>query len=313
MAKILTVVIPAYNVGSYIGECIRSVLCQSRWEDQVQIVVVVDGATDDTLAQTWIAANGSESLVQIILQENAGLSAARNAGLNQVATEYVAFLDGDDVWESNYLATVMPLLLAGEADIIEFDARFIDEQSRPGGILKIASAACGQTSPTNREKFAARFLCYAWARVYRTELIRRHLFPSGLRFEDTATTPWHYWNSQHQVSIGYALVGYRQRPDSILKTPSPQDIEDLAKTIANAASMYQETRSMYWRCVAHRIFQQACRRVTWQPVLTWRESLHNARDAIAGVPPPPGFSRWTQMNATLPYTAALYIKRLLSE
>lgn len=309
----LTVVIPAYNVDRYIGECIRSVLEQSPWQSILNVIIVVDGATDNTLGEVERASSGHESHLQIIVQENSGLSAARNAGLDQTTTEYVTFLDGDDTWEPNYLATVVPLLSGSDFDIVEYDAKLVDEQSSAGKPIKIASATTGETVSTDCDEFAQRFLCYTWARIYRTELVRQHPFPAGRRFEDTATTPWYYWHGHRQISVGRILVNYRQRPNSILKTPSPQDVEDLAITIADAAAIYKETGSTYWQHVAHRIFQQACRRTTWLPLSTWPRSLRIARRAIAGVPPPPGLARWMQANATLPYTVLLNLKRLLAE
>lgn len=311
--KLLTVVIPAYNVGPYIGECIQSVLGQQGYESIIDVVVVIDGATDNTFAKIQSAINGHESHVKIIVQDNAGLSAARNVGVDRTTTAYVTFLDGDDIWEPDYLATVIPLLSSGSIDIVEYDARFMDERSNPGKPMKIVSAAAGETVPTDREKFVGRFQCYTWARVYRIGLVRHRPFPVGIRFEDMATTPWYYWHGHRQISIGRTLIGYRQRPNSILKTPSPRDIEDLAKITADAAAMYSETHSAYWQRVTHLVFQQACRRTTWQPLSTWTGSLGIARKAIGSVPPPVGFARWMQVNVTLPYTALLYLKRLLSE
>jgi hypothetical protein len=130
-----------------------------------------------------------------------------------------------------------------------------------------------------------------------------------MRFEDTATIPWYYWYSQRQLSIGKALVCYRQRTQSILATPTSRDVEDLTTTAQQAAAMYAQTGSSYWQEVAYRTFQQACRRATWLPIRSWPRLLRRARSALDDVPTPPGLSRWLLAHATLGYTALLYVKR----
>lgn len=307
----LTIVIPAYNVGSYISACIASVLSQQRCTNGLQVIVVVDGATDDTLARARHASQGYEDIVRIVVQENSGLSCARNTGLDLVETEYVTFLDGDDVWLENYLEVLEPLLSEGDTDLIEYDALRIDESGSPIDVLKIAAASEGSSTEISSDKLLAIFRCYAWARVYRTALVRKRRYPVGRRFEDTATTPWHYWNSRRSLSIGVPLIGYRQRPQSILTTPLQQDIVDIAATTAEASAMYIETCVGYWQSVAHRSFQQGCRRTILLPLNKWPASLRLCQAAIRGVPPPPGFARWLQTRATLPYVSLIWLKHKL--
>lgn len=309
--KILSVVIAAYNVEEYIDDCIRSILCQPDASETLEVFVVVDGATDTTLDRAQAAISGHEDFVHLIAQSNAGLSAARNAGLARAATPYVTFLDGDDLWHPEYLASVLPLIASRSPDLIEYDAHLIDERGVSIGTLKIACAEQGSSCLIDLKDFLHVFRCYSWARIYRTGLIRSYPFPEGRRFEDTATTPWYYWLGQRRLSLGQALVGYRQRPNSILKSPSIQDVEDLTITTSEAVAMYAKTRSDYWQAVAHRAFQQACRRITWLPFRSWPASVKSARSTIAGVPRQAGFARWLQAEATLAYTASIWLKRLL--
>lgn len=90
---LVSVVIPAYNVGGYIEECIGSV--QGQTYGNLEIIVVDDGSTDDTLAVCMEAAAG-DARVTVLHRENGGVVAARNAGLGHAHGEYIAFVDGDD-------------------------------------------------------------------------------------------------------------------------------------------------------------------------------------------------------------------------
>lgn len=93
-SPLFTVIVPAYNVEKYIGECLDSFLRQT--DPDFKVLIVNDGATDSTgeIAKTYAAAY--PDVFQYVEQENRGLGAARNVGLALVDTLYVGFLDSDD-------------------------------------------------------------------------------------------------------------------------------------------------------------------------------------------------------------------------
>ncbi|MBD8899290.1 glycosyltransferase family A protein [Rhodanobacter sp. DHG33] len=308
--RLLSVVIPAYNVESYISECLASVFKQPDLDKYVDVIVIVDGATDTTLEMVDSTLDHFGTRAEVRFQENGGLSAARNAGLLLATTDYVTFLDGDDVWLDNYLESVLPYLLNSnnDVDILEYDAIRMTEDGRQLYRWKVAAAPEGEVQQITRDKFIDVFRCYSWARVFRTALVRTHPFPSGRRYEDSATTPWYYWDSRQSLSVGTPLIGYRVRAESILASPRAQDIDDIAATTREAADMYARTKTTYWQRVAHYSFQQACGRIVYQPLRTWSASIRLSRDAVAGVPPPAGHMRWLQMHATFLYTYLLYLK-----
>ena len=88
----VSVVIPAYNVEKFVARAIDSVLSQTRRADE--IIVVDDGSTDSTAAE--VSKFGPR--IRFVRQENAGASAARNAGIEAATSEWIAFLDADDEW-----------------------------------------------------------------------------------------------------------------------------------------------------------------------------------------------------------------------
>lgn len=95
MTILVSIVIPAYNVGLYIEDCIKSVLNQtySNWE----LIVVDDGSNDDTFDLAKKTA-GTERRIRIHRQSNQGVSVARNTGLSLATGNNIIFLDGDDFW-----------------------------------------------------------------------------------------------------------------------------------------------------------------------------------------------------------------------
>jgi len=90
--KKISVIITAYNIEKYIAEAIKSVLVQTV--SPVEIIVIDDGSTDAT--KNIVASFGSG--IKYVYQGNAGAAAARNKGVSSTTGDYIAFLDGDDMW-----------------------------------------------------------------------------------------------------------------------------------------------------------------------------------------------------------------------
>ncbi|MBB6371666.1 glycosyltransferase family 2 protein [Chryseobacterium shigense] len=94
MAPKISIIVPCYNQGPYLDECLQSILEQSytHWE----CIIVNDGSTDNTdvLAKHWA---GKDPRFHYVYKENGGISSARNAGLEKASGEYVQFLDADDI------------------------------------------------------------------------------------------------------------------------------------------------------------------------------------------------------------------------
>lgn len=97
MTEPVSVIIPAYNPGGYLVDALRSVVSQTF--EEWACLVVDDGSTQDL---EWVRA--VDPRISLLRQENAGVSAARNAGTRRTAGRYVAYLDADDTWAADKLA-----------------------------------------------------------------------------------------------------------------------------------------------------------------------------------------------------------------
>ena len=101
----ISVIIPLYNKASEIAITLHTVLAQSL--QPREIIVVDDGSTDGSAE---IVESFGSPLVRLIRQENRGVSAARNRAMREATGEWVALLDGDDMWGAEYLATVAQMI-----------------------------------------------------------------------------------------------------------------------------------------------------------------------------------------------------------
>lgn len=118
MNKILTIVVPAYNVEKYLKRCIDSCLDQDIPKESYEIIIVNDGSTDNTL-RVANELSDSQTNVKVIDQANTGLGGARNTGLKDAQGKYIWFIDSDDYIEKNVLQG-----LISQAEKHELDALF---------------------------------------------------------------------------------------------------------------------------------------------------------------------------------------------
>ena len=103
----VSIIIPAHNAGWCIERALASVQAQSLAD--FEAIVIDDGSTDDT-ADRVLEAVGDDPRFRLIRQANAGVSAARNRGLAEAGSRYIANLDSDDVWRPEFLAELVASL-----------------------------------------------------------------------------------------------------------------------------------------------------------------------------------------------------------
>lgn len=127
----ISIVIPAYNAEKYLAETVQSVLSQTvaDWE----LVIVDDGSQDDTRSIAESCA-GRDPRIRTAHQPNGGVAVARNFGFSQTSprSQYVIFLDSDDLWEPEMLAAQMEALECNSGAVGAYAAaRYIDGDGRP--------------------------------------------------------------------------------------------------------------------------------------------------------------------------------------
>lgn len=123
MTPLVSIIIPAWNAGRWLDETLRSALAQT-WP-AIEIIVVDDGSTDDTLA---IARQFEGPLVRVVTQPNSGASSARNHGLRLARGDYIQFLDADDLLAPDKIAEQLAHPKAGDPAVLFSGAwgRFAD-------------------------------------------------------------------------------------------------------------------------------------------------------------------------------------------
>ncbi len=125
-----SVVIPCYNVAATIEETIASVAAQSCAD--LEIIAVENYSTDDTAGVLTQLAR-TEPRLRIIAEKVQGICAARNAGIGAARGEFIALLDGDDLFDRDYLETHARNLASGSVGVSYSRIRLVDQMGRPTG------------------------------------------------------------------------------------------------------------------------------------------------------------------------------------
>jgi len=127
----VSVIIPAYNQGRFLGEALDSALGQTH--PDLEVVVVDDGSTDETAE---VVRSRRDHRMRYLYQDNQGLSAARNTGIHESNGPWLSFLDADDAFLPDKLASLLALALGHpEAGLAAGQAIPVDEDGRPTGAV----------------------------------------------------------------------------------------------------------------------------------------------------------------------------------
>lgn len=241
MSAKITIIVPVYNVTHDIEECLLSLINQTLKE--IEIVVVDDCGTDDSLAKVKKIAK-TDVRVRIIQNEtNKGLGESRNIGLHYVKTPYVAFLDADDFVAKDFYEKLYFEAQKTGADIAVGKAIYYYEKTgicREGFISRWNFQADMRIAETPEEKQYNIYACASWDKLYKTDLftINDIKFPRRLCLEDVPVTFITVALANKLVLVPDAKIFYRQRPNSIMKKlKSSQRVFDVFEVYNYAEKM----------------------------------------------------------------------------
>ena len=225
----ITVVIPLYNKRSSILTTIKTVLSQSK--PAGEIIVVNDGSTDGS---DKIVDQLNHPLVRLIHQKNAGVSAARNTGIDSAQNEWIAFLDADDVWKPNYLKEIYDLAqLCPECSVLATAYELQDSRGNRSPILLNKIPFEGNSGRLNNYfEVAACSHPPLWSSaivVKKSALLAVSGFPEGIQSGEDLLTwarlavqfPIAYCLSANAVFIQDPAHTYDEKPNRI---PEKEDV-----------------------------------------------------------------------------------------
>jgi glycosyltransferase involved in cell wall biosynthesis len=197
----LQVIVPAYNVEKFVAQCLESALHQDTKYSYL-ITVVNDGSTDRTPEFIESYHVKFPDRIEVINQENKGISGARNAALGVLQGRYITFLDSDDILGEGAVETLLDAAYMTDADIVQ------------GGW--ITDTEFRTSVPTGGTEYHPETPSgYPWGKLYKAKVLEHFQFPEGYWFEDTPISFILYGAGYSSKVIPDMVYGYRLNPDGI--------------------------------------------------------------------------------------------------
>ena len=209
---LVSVIIPVYRVEKYIDACMESVLGQSY--KNLEIILIDDGSPDrcGELCDVYAA---RDARVTVLHKENAGISAARNDGIQTASGEYVVFVDSDDIIARNMIEKMLESRSDDPYALVAVGAKRFSEEERP------SLAQDGVPAPKQlgfKELFSLRNGFYCWGILYSARLLRDYRLrfdPALDNLEDAAFNVVCFSLATELRFLDYPAYGYRKTPFSI--------------------------------------------------------------------------------------------------
>lgn len=228
-SPLLSFIVPIYNNEEFVVACLSSLFDQIT--DDIEVVIIDDGSGDASAALiSQFLALRQHPHSKFITQANGGVAKARNVGLQHVSGRYVAFLDGDDLLSSNYLAILRPLLLTGRDDLIDFNyQKFSGNPPAPpaNNGIRYSIYDLERQGLASLKPLFAHSMWHVWSRVYRRTLLAGETFENGRRYEDVIFTPFQYFKARNIAHLDHQLYLYRDNIQGITRNIQAKDIEDM--------------------------------------------------------------------------------------
>lgn len=200
---VVSIIVPCYNAEKFIERGISSIIHQTcpDWE----LILVDDGSIDSTVAICQRAAEEDER-VYFVYQENQGVSAARNTGLDMARGQYVMFMDSDDYVNPEILAFTLKEAAAYDADIVMVGHNRVEKDGN------IHSNSSHWVDTQNSDKIKEDILLnrlpnFVWGKLYKKSLWDNVRFPVGHLMEDLYIMPEIFYKA-HRVILRKAPYYY---------------------------------------------------------------------------------------------------------
>lgn len=203
----LSIIIPTYNNGAFLDECLQSVLNQ-KTNFNYQIIVINDGATDNT--DKILQKYSENQKVTVFAQKNQGVSVARNKGIDLAQGSYLMFVDSDDRLTDGAVETLMFTALEKDADVVAgnyYSVSYNGKTKRKASMYKD-----GVINPEGN------LHGQLWAKVYKCQLFNNLCFPSGYWFEDSIFAQIVWPLALNVYTVSEYVYEYRTNPHGISRS-----------------------------------------------------------------------------------------------
>lgn len=207
--KMITVIIPVYNVERFLPQCLDSVLSQSFRD--FEALLILDGPTDGSgkICEEYAL---KDERIRIIRKENGGVSSARNAGIREARGKYLFFLDSDDYCAPKMLEVLLKNALDNKADISCCNYYFDEEDGlRTLPLFPDGSKFKELSSREALENGFSQLGFFAWNKIFIRRIFDGIKFPEGQLYEDISAVSKAFLAADKIVACDEPLYYYNRK------------------------------------------------------------------------------------------------------
>lgn len=227
---LVSIIIPVYNIGNYLQRCLQTVLKQTY--HNIEIILIDDGSTDNSFYICSEYANEDDRIV-VIHQENKGVSAARNVGLEISKGDFITFIDGDDIVAPFYIEKLMMNINGNIMARCLHEDLTVQEFEFPAYIetfYEISASECA------KRLLSGRFPVSVWGALFCRANIKDLRFPEGIRLSEDKYFVFGFLLRNENDNVAFTnqkMYGHCKRPGSAssLAWKSIEDIVWVADNI----------------------------------------------------------------------------------
>jgi glycosyltransferase involved in cell wall biosynthesis len=241
----VSIIVPVYNAEKYLETCIQSIIQQSH--KNFELLLINDGSKDSSLSicEKYAA---TDYRIQVLNQENAGVSAARNKGLSKSKGKYLAFVDADDFVENQFLAELLHVALKTHSDFVYCGYNEVHVKSHKDKAFKSINNE-GSGEAIIQELIEKRISLPLWTCLIQKSIVVNHSirFTEGCRYgEDQEFIYKILLHCTHAAPVNKYLYNYRVNIESAMgkKTLNHLDFPEAMVRVQKYISVTKKGNSL---------------------------------------------------------------------
>lgn len=210
---LISVIVPVYNVESYLERCVRSILEQVY--ANIEIILINDGSTDMSGKKCDLFA-AMDSRIKVIHKINGGLSSARNSGMQAAKGEYITFVDSDDWISKDYISYMYEMLMKYDVDISVAEFQIVSNETEKFVIRDVKEEILANQDGVKRLLYQNISNC-SYAKLYKRSIFENISFPQGKLYEDVVTLYLCFSVAKSIALSNKKIYAYYMRDGSIVR------------------------------------------------------------------------------------------------
>lgn len=231
----LSIIVPVYNVESYLDKCLLSIF-SSIFTDY-EVIIINDGTKDNSEKIINKYVEKYKEKITYISKDNTGLSDTRNLGMNIAKGKYITFVDSDDYIESNMYELMINKAKERDFDIVASDVKLVYENSN----INKKVSSCYENDLFDKEdikKSMTNQYPVVWNKIYKKSLLEGITFSKGVWYEDMEFVLKLYPRIKSIGVVKEPLYNYLQRGSSITYTYNDK-LYDIIKNMDTVIDYYK--------------------------------------------------------------------------